>query len=403
MRDDRNAGAERWAPFRPNEADLARLAADVAAIPEIQERLRATHADLRAADRVAHQYQIAGGRVDLSVHERLPPVLEGVGIFVPGSTHVGIGRVSTGLGCPHLETDPDFLGLMLAFRTAAGRRVDVLAINDPAAPTDDHVGFMHLLAATADAAGVEPPFGGLGERDLIDLAASQTRFAASLLRRVGMRRGVGALAHILRQTRRTLLADSAYQTYWTGVLEAEGTPGKLVFEPAGGERPGKPGLRPGERHFTADWRRRQAAGPLAFSVSWIPYRDEQHTPLAKLTEGWKEERQPVGTLTFPRADLDSDEALAWATLASEMGANPGHWIRDRADSIRHPGTEFGAAREIAYRDSQRGRGALPEELYASVFETGRIDEALAAELGRRRAAKERAGHVSWAPDAEADG
>jgi hypothetical protein len=326
-----------------------------------------------------------------------------VGIFVPGSTHVGIGRVSTGLGCPHLETDPDFLGLMLAFRTAAGRRVDVLAINDPAAPTDDHVGFMHLLAATADAAGVEPPFGGLGERDLIDLAATQTTFAASLVRRMGLRRGLGALAHIVRQTRRTLLADTAYQTYWTGVVEASGTAGKLVFEPAGGARPGKPGLRPGERHFTVDWRRRQAEGPLDFTVSWIPWRDERHTPLAKLTEGWHEDRHPVATLTFPRVDPDTDESRAWAALASEMGAHPGNWVHDREDSIRHPATEFGAAREIAYRESQRGRGALPEARYASVFQTGRIDDALAAELRRRRADKEGAGHMSWAPDTEADG
>ena len=30
--------------------------------------------------------------------------------------HIEIGRLSTGLGTPHLETNPDFIGAMLAFQ-----------------------------------------------------------------------------------------------------------------------------------------------------------------------------------------------------------------------------------------------------------------------------------------------
>ncbi|HZD05786.1 MAG TPA: hypothetical protein VE173_12740 [Longimicrobiales bacterium] len=389
----------RWTPFRPGPADLQRIAGEVAPVRDIQSRLRERHPDLQAPDRVAHQYQIAGGRVELRVDEGVPDPLQGVGLFVPGARHVGIGRVSTGLGCPHLETDPDFLGLMLAFHTASGRRVDFLGLNDPAAPTDDHRSFVELLAATADSAGTEVPFGGVGERDLVDLAATQTRFAASLVKRLGLRRGLAGLGHILVQTQRTLLSSSAYQTYWTGVVEVEGTAGKFVFTPGRGGKPSHPGLRPGERHLTEDWRRRQAEDPLTFRMSWIPYLDEGRTPLDKLTEGWTEERRPVGTVTFPRTDPDSDEARAWASLASEMGANPGHWVHDRGDTVAHPATEFGVARSIAYGGSQQGRGALPEELYRSVFETGRIGPELAEELRRRRAAKEEAGHVSWSPAA----
>jgi hypothetical protein len=62
-------------------------------IPEIQQTLIKNQHQLKSPDRAAHQQQIA---------------------------HVGIGRVSTGLGCPHLETDPDFLGLMLAPAKAFG-------------------------------------------------------------------------------------------------------------------------------------------------------------------------------------------------------------------------------------------------------------------------------------------
>ena len=79
-----------------------------------------------------------------------------------------------------------------------------------------------------------------------------------------------------------------------------------------------------------------------------------------------------------------------------MGANAGHWIGDRADSIAEPATEFTAARKIAYRKSQDGRNALPDERYAQVFRTGAIDEELAAELRERRARKVAAGHTSAA-------
>lgn len=386
-----------WTPFRPGEADLDRIRDEVAAIPDLQARLRDRHPGLASPDRVAHQYQIAGGRVELEVHDAPPAPLEGVGLFVPGAEYVGIGRVSTGLGCPHLETDPDFLGLMLAFRTESGRRVDFLGLNDPAAPTDDHVAFMDLLAATADSAGTEAPFGELGERDLIELAATQTRFAASLVKRLGLRRGLRALGHILAQTRRTLHSSTAYQTYWTGVVEVEGRPGKFVFSPADEVEPPGPGLRPGERHLTRDWRRRQAEGPLVFEMAWIPFVDERRTPLDKLTEDWMEERHPVGRVSFPRIDPDSDEARTWAALASEMGANPGHWVHDRGDTIAHAATDFGVARSIAYRESQAGRSALPEELYETVFATGRVPPELAAELRRRRAEKDEADHVSWSP------
>lgn len=156
------SAAARWTPFRPTRTDLDRITREVASIRAIQRRLRDRHAELHAADRVAHQYQIAGSPVELQVDDRVPDLLEGVGLFVPGARHLGLGRVSTGLGCPHLETDPDFLGLMLAFRTASGRRVDFLGLNDPAAPTDDHRSFVELLAATADSAGTEVPFGEVG-------------------------------------------------------------------------------------------------------------------------------------------------------------------------------------------------------------------------------------------------
>ena len=89
----------RWMP-----EDVDRIVADVAAIPAIQQRLLANASKtMKFADRVAHQYQIAGGRVSLTMGTELPENLDGVGLFRPGSEYTGIGRISTGLGCPHAE------------------------------------------------------------------------------------------------------------------------------------------------------------------------------------------------------------------------------------------------------------------------------------------------------------
>src|SRR5258708_6636307 len=150
----RTGGKPMPTPFRPTAADLARIGRDVARIAAIQQKLVANHPQLTMPDRVAHQYQVAGGKVFLHIAQQLPANFVGVGLFEPGAQHIGIGRISTGLGCPHLETDLDFLGLMVAFQTRAGKRVDFLTINDPTAPTDTHPQSVTLLDATADAAGV---------------------------------------------------------------------------------------------------------------------------------------------------------------------------------------------------------------------------------------------------------
>ena len=386
-----------WTPFRPEPQDLARIAGKVAPIPKIQATLLANHPDLKAADRGAHQYQVAGSRVELRVDDKLPAALAGIGLFEPGAAHHGIARLSTGLGYPHLETDPDFLGLMAAFQTKTGQRVDFLAINDPTSPTDDHSTFIALLEATAAAAGAEAPFAGkAGELDLLDLAAAQTKFALAIVRAMGMRDGTKVLAHVLGQTLTTARSSTAWQTYWTGVVEIGGTAGKFVFVPTEDQNRLRD-LQPGERHLSDEWRARQAAGDVVFRLYWLPFVSQQDTSTTRLTEPWVEQRHPVAELCFPQIALDHDEAALWAALAAEMGANPGNWVRDRQGSIGLPGTEFGVARQIAYGRSQEVRGVLPPADYAEVFATGRIGEALAADLRRRRAAKRAAGHCDSAP------
>ena len=385
-----------WVPFRPDDKDLEAIANDVAEISDIQRRLVEKHDDLKMPDRVAHQYQIAGGKVALTLADKIPQELEGVGIFEPGSKYICIGRVSGGLGWPHVETYPDILGIMLAVQTRGGERVDFLGISDPAAPAGNHRDFMDVLYASAEAAGADFPLAGHPD-DVGDLIAAKAAFAAALTKRMGFFKGLTALAHLARQSFRSFSSSTAYDTYWTDVVEVGNTAGKFIFAPTTHENRGA-AFRKGERHLTEDWRRRQTRGSVDFGLCWLPFRNQQETPTTDFTRKWREQHMTrIGTVTFPQIDPESEEARLWAALASEIGANQGNWIHGKGNTITEPATEFGVARKIAYQKSQDGRDALKPDLYRSVFETGEISPDLARELRRRRSKKESAGHVSWAP------
>jgi hypothetical protein len=291
--------------------------------------------------------------------------------------------MSTGLGCPHAETDPDFLGLMVAFRARSGRRIDFVTINDPTSPTDTPEEFVALLHATADASGASNMF------------ANQARLLVSLARHAGIR-AASIATHVTGQTRRTVRSSSAYQQYWTGVVRARDTFGKFTFVPT--DPPDQDGHSREPRQFTDDWKTRIAAGPLAFELHWIPFLNEKETPLDDLTTPWRDgHKVRVGTVAFPQVKTETRQSMLTAFLASELGANPGNWQETTdAPAEQLPSTRFTAARFLAYRLSQRHRQALPDETYASFFEKGEVSDALAETLLARYREKKTAGQ--WVPD-----
>ena len=123
------------------------------------------------------------------------------------------------------------------------------------------------------------------------------------------------------------------------------------------------------------------------------------TPVADLTTAWRDSHKVrVATVAFPQVNLDARPAKLTALLASELGANPGNWQEAPDDSgdADLPSTRFTAARALAYRASQKHRGALPEESYQSFFEKGEVGDALAATLIARY--KEKRAARQWVPD-----
>jgi hypothetical protein len=241
-----------------------------------------------------------------------------------------------------------------------------------------------LLEATAGAAGS-------------GVVVSNLELHANLTSSLGPIQGAETFNHVVGQTLRTTLSTTAYQTYWTGIEETGGPPGKFKIEPVQNENPVRIGLLD-DRHLTAEWRKRQAEGPIEFNLYWLSFIDHEATSLVTLTRAWHEKPHLIGQLTFPQCDYTTPDARLWAALAAEMGANPGNWIHDRDDTIPQPATEFGVARKLAYENSQAGRDALPETAYASVFKNGIIDPVLKEMLSARRRKKQQEGHIDAAPD-----
>ncbi len=92
--------------FDPTPEQRGELEAIAAAIPGVQKTFVLNHPHVNTLDRGAHQQQIAASKVLLTVADRLPPELDGLGVFQHTGYDeplVGIGRISTGLGCPHAE------------------------------------------------------------------------------------------------------------------------------------------------------------------------------------------------------------------------------------------------------------------------------------------------------------
>jgi len=388
-------------PFRPTLDDIKSVADDIAEIGDIQQLLKQNHPNLHCRDRVAHQYQIAGSKVNLLVVDSLPAEVEAVGLFQPGAEYQGIGRISTGLGTPHIETNPDFLGLMLAFQTREKQRVDFLSINDPASPAQNHKVFVDVLAATAAAAGESLPLiGDWGEYNLGDLLAEQKEFGLALKNRLGWMQAGKTLGHIVKQTFRTFNSSTAYQSYWTGIVELTDKLGKFTLVPVDPDSNPRPGFRPGKHYLSDEWRARLEQGAIEFHLYWIPFLNEEQTPTMDLSERWQEEHKTlVASVTFPMRQNELEQAKLFSLLAAEMGANPGNWVRDRNNSIAEPATVFGLARKLAYQASQDGRDVLAPQSYQCIFDEGQINPVLEAELERRRSLKKQFGHVS---DSESD-
>ena len=305
--------------FDPTPAAMASLAAAVDEIPAIQARLVERDPKLKHGDRVAHQQQIAGGLAKLTVAAQLQKVLEGVGLFIAGATYTGIGRISNGLGTPTLKPIPIFSGSCSRFVLAGGESISSASTTPPRQPTPSSSSSPYLRLPPMPRA---PPClsAQLGDLDLGNLAAAQKKMFDALHERLGLKLATSIYAHVAKQTARTALSTSAYQQYWTGIVQVGDTLGKFTLLPAEDVNRHR-ALVPAARHLTQDWRERSPH--LRFALNWIPFLDDAVTPLEDLTTPWKEDhRVEVGVITFPRTRAETRQAKLLAILAAGDGREP---------------------------------------------------------------------------------
>src|SRR5947208_2738564 len=175
---------------------------------------------------------------------------------------------------------------MVAFQTSDGQRVDFLGINNPTAPTHDHREFMSVLYATGESAGAGVPFvGKLGRHEVVNFGARESKFGLALAHRMGAIKAGETFLHLTKQTVPTALSSTAYQRYWTGIVEVGGTGGKFTFVPARDENRAAD-FHAGANHLTEEWKNRQLRGDIEFQLFWIPFWTEEKTPTKALTRPW---------------------------------------------------------------------------------------------------------------------
>jgi hypothetical protein len=82
---------------------------------------------------------------------------------------------------------------------------------------------------------------------------------------MGVIKGGETFVHLTKQTVATAVSSTAYQRYWTGIVELGGTASKFTFVPTREENHA-PGFNAGPRHFTEEWKNRQARGDIEFQL-----------------------------------------------------------------------------------------------------------------------------------------
>lgn len=104
------------------------------------------------------------------------------------------------------------------------------------------------------------------------------------------------------------------------------------------------------KDIVADMRERLATGPLAWNLELQFFVDEAITPIEDASVAWPDDRTPIVTvarLTLPRQGVDAAAAEAEAARFDPWGGLAAH----------RPLGEIMRARKVAYRESQKGRGA----------------------------------------------
>lgn len=261
-------------------------------------------AKARQVDRAFHAKAIAafaGARLKFA--DELPAELC-VGFAQPGAEYPARVRLSNAASALRSDDEKDLRGLAVRVEVSAEEQHDLLATNWPVPHARDAHQFVHFAHAVA---------GGTLSR-----AVGLLRLTRTL--------GLGEVRRMLGNVREALrpCESVALESYWSrGAIRWGDEAVRYIFKPARGAAPVT--RMHGAGRLSAEFEDRIRNGDVVFDLYVQRFVDERTTPIEDAAEEWREaDSRPihVATLTLPRRELTTPEALAERRSIEAAGFNP---------------------------------------------------------------------------------
>ncbi|MDN5870551.1 MAG: catalase [Nitrococcus sp.] len=299
---DRTVWTERYQGGSPEAERKAFLElADIMLDAQLKAK-RAAKA--RRVERGFHVKSIAGfDGARLRFADDLPADLR-VGFAQPGAVYRTQVRFSNAASASKSDEGKDLRGLAIRVTVPNGDQHDLLATNFPVPHARDAHQFVHFAYAVA---------GGTLSK------------VVGLVRLMG-RLGPSEVIRMLRNVREALrYCDSvALERYWSrGAIRWGKEAVRYVFKPARGTPAAEPAH--GAARLSLELEERLRRGDVTFELYLQRFVDERTTPIEDAAHEWSETVSPpihAATLTMPRRELTTPEAIAERRSVDEGGFNP---------------------------------------------------------------------------------
>lgn len=284
-------------------------------------------------DRAFHARAIAAFKgARLTFHDDMPDDLR-VGFAQPGRSYEAMVRFSNAASSHRPDTEKDFRGLAVRILVTDGEQHDFLATNFPVSHARDARQFVYFAHALSG--GTVSRVGGL----------------VSLAFRFGPSETIRMMRNVVPG--RSVPRSLALETYWSrGAMRWGEEAVRFLFLPARGAPPAQePGDKPA--YLESELTDRLRGDDVSFDFCVQRYVDDEKTPIEDTAIEWTETASlplSIATLTLPKRDLTTVEALAERRSINETAFNP--W--NTTDEFRPLG-HLNRARKAVYDASAAHR------------------------------------------------
>jgi hypothetical protein len=335
------SGSTSWREVQPDD-EQARFEGYAALLVERQRTAGKSGTLARALHAKAHVGVEASFTVLADVPERARH-----GLFAQPGAHRAWVRWSNGAPRRQADRTPDARGIAIKVAGVTGRKIipgledattqDFLAIRTPALPFRDADEFMAFVRA-ADKPALLP---------------------FKLIGALGLSRGFGILRTLIASTKQRD-ASMATIPFYSGAAIACG-PHAVRFAIIPSDRAAEPETiagPPDADHFTKDLVARLRAGALDYDFCLQFFVDETKTPIEDHSVTWLEADAPlvrVARLSIPEQDPEGEQGKRIGAQVEGFSFDPWHAL------VEHrPLGNVMRARNVAYRESTKARGAASE-------------------------------------------